>query len=362
MPSFSISIAVTLSVRIVITCAMLMLATSSVNAAPFEETKDSEGLVWFIGTIEQVNDGVPTIDLGEVHTLRTSGEARSIAINPGAKSSNEFDELPTGCRVVAIRNRNDRFSPLGVMQVGYSYPTWCEMEKPKSFTPEVGDIVMFVAAPGDLGSGASIRDEFIRHQIISNSSRNRYSTVRDSVEANALQRVVEKQPTWVQGNRRIAGVIRSASVTKDAHARLKPFMSQIMMFQDYQDQGNNVSQVTSDAWRDVLAELRHRNASSENVKEAGGDQAEPSITTENKTDPALLVAIRRIVDESMFERFPEERDVIAVVCSMLLQTKTANERQWMGLQLLKSQFPGLGRQEQVLIDMDGIMRRVRQTE
>lgn len=359
MPLFSISIVVTWSVRIVITCAMLMLATSCLKAAPFDVTNDSEGLVWFIGTIEQVNDGVPTIDLGEVHTLRTSSEARSISIKPGA---NTFDELPTGCRVVVIRNRNDRFSPLGVMQVRYTYPTWSEMEKPKSFTPEVGDIVMFVAAPGDLGSGTSIRDEFIRHRIISNSRRNRYSTMRDSVEANALQRVVEKQPTWVQGNRRIAGVIRSTSVTQEAHARLKPFIGQIMMFQDYQDQGVNVHQVTSDAWRDVLAELRHRNASIEHGKEAGGDEAEPAITTENNVDPALLVTIRRVVDESMFERFPEERDVIAVVCSKLLQTKTVNERQWMGLQLAKSQFPRLARQEQILIDMEGIMRRVRQTE
>ena len=239
------------------------------------------------------------------------------------------------------------------------------MERPTSFSPEVGDIVMFVAAPGELGSGERIRDSFIRHRLVANSNRNRYSTMRKSIEANALQSIVDKQPNWVRGQRRIAGVVRSASVTNDSYVRLKPFINQIMMFQDYQDQGVQVSQVTSGPWQGLLNELRYKKDAFETSPEvsAEGDAAEagPAIATENKVNPEMLVTVQRVVNDAMFERFPEERDVIAVVCATLLQTKTSNERQWMGQQLTKSQFPQLGNQDQVLIDMEGVMRIVRKT-
>ena len=348
-------------------CALLLLAPCSTKAAPFQQIEEPSGLVWFIGTVEQFNDGIPIIDLGEVHTLRTPGEAIPFAVELGGAGAKRVEELPPGCRVVVVRNRNNRFSPLGVMNVQFTYPTWSEMERPTSFSPEVGDIVMFVGAPGELGSGETIRDAFIRHRLIANSNRNRYSTMRESIEANALQGIVEKQPTWVKGQRRIAGVIRSASVTKDSYGRLKPFINQIMMFQDYQDQGVQVSNVTTGAWQSVLDELRFKKDVFEpSPKETASAQTEiaeagPAIATENKVDPDILVAVQRVVNESMFERFAEERDVIAVVCATLLQTKTSNERQWMGQQLTKSQFPELSNQEQVLIDMESVMRIVRKT-
>ena len=365
MPSSPCQFKSTCSAGLAMIWALLVLAPCSTQAAPFQQIEEPQGLVWFIGTVEQINDGVPTVDLGEVHTLRTPGEARPFAVELGGASSKRVEDLPPGSRVVVVRNRNNRFSPLGLLNVRFTHPTWTEMERPTTFSPEVGDIVMFVGAPGELGSGETIRDSFIRHRLIANSNRNRYSTMRESIEANALQGIVEKQPTWVRGQRRIAGVIRSASVTKDSYVRLKPFINQIMMFQDYQDQGVQVSKVTTEAWQGVLDELRyHKDAFETSLKEnADGEAAEagPAIATENKVNPDMLVAVTRVVNEAMFERFPEERDVIAVVCATLLQTKSSNERQWIGQQLTKSQFPELGNQDQVLIDMERVMRIVRKT-
>jgi hypothetical protein len=366
MPSASSQVKLSCSAFIATICTMLLLVSSSTKAAPFQQIEDPQGMVWFIGTVEQITDGIPAIDLGEVHTLRTPGEARPFAVELGGAGAKRVEELPPGCRVVVVRNRNNRFSPLGLMNVHFTHPTWSEMEKPTSFSPEVGDIVMFVGAPGELGSGATIRDSFIRHRIVANSNRNRYSTMRESIKANALQGIIEKQPTWVKGQRRIAGVIRSVSVTKDSYVRLKPFINQIMMFQDYQDQGVHVSQVTTGAWQGVLDELRYKKdafeSSPKESAEAEAGEAGPAIATENKVNPDMLVAVQRVVNEAMFERFLEERDVIAVVCATLLQTKTSNERQWMGQQLTKSQFPELGNQEQVLIDMEGVMRIVRKSD
>ncbi len=345
--------------------AIVVLGACSSMAAPFQQIEEPQGLVWFIGTVELINDGVPIIDLGEVHTLRIAGEGRPFAAELGGADSKRIEDQPQGSRVVVVRNRNNRFSPLGVMNVQFTNPTWSEMEPPTSFSPEVGDIVMFVAAPGDLGSGETIRDSFIRHRLIANSNRNRYSSFRDSIEANALQGIVERQPTWVRGKRRISDVIRSSSVTKDSYMRLKPFINQIMMFQDYQDQGVQVSKVTTGAWQGVLDELRYKmDDFGASPKEAAGDDAEasPAIATENKVNTDTLVAVQRVVNEVMFERFPEERDVIAVICANLLQTKTSNERQWMGQQLTRTQFPRLSSQEQVLVDMESVMRIVRKTQ
>lgn len=371
MPSTSHQARSSCCAGLAVFCAMLVLTPGMSKASPFQQIEEPDGLVWFIGTVEQLNEGIPTIDLGEVHTLRTPAEARPFAVELGGAGFKRVEELPPGCRVVVVRNRNNRFSPLGLLNVQFTHPTWSEMERPSSFAPEVGDIVMFVAAPAVLGSGETIRDSFIRHRLITNSNRNRYSTIRDSIEANALQDIVDKQPTWVKGQRRIAGVIRSASVTKDSYVRLKPFINQIMMFQDYQDQGVQVSQVTTGAWHGVLDELRFKEDAFEpspketavaDTAEAEAAEAGPAIATENKVDADTLVTIRRVVNEAMFERFPEERDVIAAVCATLLQTKTSNERQWMGQQLNRSQFPDLGNQEQVLIDMERVLRIVRKAE
>lgn len=341
----------------------LLFSANSLPAAPPEEFEEPGGLVWFIGTVEQVVDGVPTIDLGEVHTLRRADEGETFTPRKGAKDSTPDLRLPRECTVTAIRYSDNHFSPLGVMEVSLSSPTWCQMKKPASFTPEVGDLVMFVAAPGNLGSGDAIRDSFIRHRIVSNSRENRYSTVRELIEANTLQRVIEKQPNWIEGRRRIAGFIRSPSVTKEMHARLKPFINQIMAFQDYQDRGVDVAQVTSEAWAIVLEKLRYTTVSTDvKMKQVDDDAVAKPIATETSVDPGQLITVRRIVDESMFQRSSEERNTLAAICATLLYTKTSNERQWMSQQLAKSQFPALRDQEQTLVDMEAIMRRVRQTE
>ena len=338
MTLFSCCTTISGSVGLVVGCLMFWSA-DCVSGAPFEDVEEPEGLVWFIGTVERVTDGIPVIDLGEVQTLRQ------------------------GSLVAAIRYRDSHFSPLGVLEVHFSHPTWCQTVKPKSFAPEVGDLVMFVEAPGDLGSGDAIRDAFIRHRIVANSNRNRYSSISDTIEADTLQQVLEKQPNWLEGQRRIAGIILSPSVTRDMNNRLKPFVNQIQMFQDYQDQGVDVAQVLSEPWRSVLDELRLRKKSSDSkTNEVDVDAAAVPIATENKVDPDKLVTVRRQVDDSMFQNFVEERTVIAVICATLLQTKTSNERRWMSQQLAKSQFPALSSQEQMLIDMEAVMRRVRQTE
>lgn len=317
----------------------VFLLPDGADAAPPEEFKEPAGLVWFIGTVEQVVDDVPLIDLGEVHTLRD------------------------GFKVAAVRYRDNHFLPLGVLEVRHSHPTWCQMLPPTSFSSEVGDLVVFVEAPGDLGAGDSIRDSFIRHRIIANANRNRYSTTRDFIEANELQHVIEKQPGWTEGNRRVAGTIRSPTVTRDMLNHFRLFMTQILLFQDYEDQGVDVAQVTSEPWGLILRALRRR----EDSREAGTEVIAEVSTADSveagvETEPDRSLAVVREVNHLMFEQSQEERNLIAAICATLLQTKSSNERQWMIQQLEESQFPFLARQEQIAIDMEAIMRRVRKTE
>ena len=313
--------------------------TNGTQAAPPQDIEERKGLVWFFGTVEQVVDGVALIDLGEVHALRQ------------------------GSRLASIRYRDNHFAPLGILEVHASHPTWCQTDKPASFTPEVGDLVISVEAPGDLGDGDAIRDGFIRHRIVTNANGNRYSTMRDTIEADTLQRVVEKQAGWVKAKRRLAGVIRSPSVTTEMYTRLKPFMKQIYLFQDYEDLGVDVAQVIPEAWHDVLERLRYRKQSTDTKTPVGDPEASVQpIETEHAVNPSQLVAVRRVVSETMFQRFPEEQHTIAVICAALLYTKTSNESQWIAQQFAQSQFPRLSDQEQTLIDVEAIMRRVRKTE
>ncbi len=316
----------------------LMTVTNVLSAAPRPE-KEPTGLVWFIGTVEQIVDGMPLIDLGEVHTLRQ------------------------GSYVAIVRYRDSHFMPLGLLEISYSDPTWCQTRKPTSFEPEVGDLVMFVKSPGDLGTGERMQDAFVRHRIVVNSNRNRYSTVRDPIEADTMQRLIEKQPAWVEGDRRVAGTVRSPSVKKDMGTRLKPFITQIISFQDYEDRGIDVGQLTSDAWKVVLDVLRGQKDSADpEAMESAVQVVQESTEAGAQAGNAVFVTVRRLVDQSLFERFPEERNVIAVICAALLRTKTSNERQWTSQQFARTQFPALGNQEQMLVDIEAIMRQVRKIQ
>jgi hypothetical protein len=318
--------------------AMLLLPASA-NALPVtsEEFQEPAGLVWFVSSVEQVVDGVPTIDSGEVQTLRR------------------------GSKVAVIRYRNSEFTPLGVLEVRFTNPTWSEMEQPKTFSVEVGDLILFVEKPGDLGSGDEIRDSFIRHRIVTNANRNRYSTMRDLVEADSLQRLSDEQLSWTKGNRTIAGIVRSPSVTSDMIKRLKPFLNQILAFQDYENQGVDVARVTSLPWKAILSELRRNSELTPETTEEAETPA-GAITTEYHVNADNSLSVRRQVDAFMFQRSDEERNVVATICVKLLQTKTSNERQWLSQQLAKTQFPALSDEEQMLLDMETVMRRVRKTE
>ena len=74
MPFFFARIKSLFCIRIFILCVISAYPANCLEAVPSEEIEETEGLVWFIGTVEQVIDGVPLIDLGEVHTLRTPAE------------------------------------------------------------------------------------------------------------------------------------------------------------------------------------------------------------------------------------------------------------------------------------------------
>ena len=77
---------------------------------------------------------------------------------------------------------------------------------------------------------------------------------------------------------------------------------------------------------------------------------------------ASVSTVRRLVEESLLQRSPEERHVIAVICATLLRTKTVNERQWISQQFAVSQFPALGDQDQMVIDIEAIIRKIRKSQ
>ncbi|MEY3458114.1 MAG: hypothetical protein RL215_1271, partial [Planctomycetota bacterium] len=93
------------------------------------------------------------------------------------------------------------------------------------------------------------------------------------------------------------------------------------------------------------------------------DPAATPATAE--TSPALaelerkITLIRQETEQLLFARFPEERNLVVVLCTAIDIEGPRNEPLWISLELAKTQFPELADDRDMLEEIPVILSRVR---
>lgn len=306
---------------------------------------DDAGIIWCIGAIQSRSDGQPTIDMGDAYALAEGNE------------------------VSVFRSQDGHFRPLGVLRIGESFSTWSIPVNTRQIELQSGDRVIYVRTLSGMGTGEDFREGYLRQQIVKKGIANGYSTAAQLEEAQTLQGYFTRHPRWIRESKHIAGTIRSAAISRKDLQEMQPLLRQIMKLQDYEKLGVPIEKAIGAEWQAVIRNLEA--PADEFELEAPAAQVASTDATEDaavSTEAAMTVneqrleAIRRITDQLLFLRTPEERKLVTILCTALEKSEPRNERQWFSLQIASSQFQYLADDAQFLDDLETVIRRVRQAE
>jgi hypothetical protein len=325
-------------------CAVLFQGPAAVA----QLADDNTSLVWIAGTVTGIHTGQAEFDLGDVHAL-TFGQS-----------------------VAVFRSVDDHYEPVGVLEIEATGPTSSVARRTRTVPVQAGDRVLTCRTLRQLGPSDEFRDDFLKRQLLTRGDRNRYSNFLAGEEAATLHRYSRRQPKWFRDSQPVAGMIRSVSISENELQDLQPLLSQILLIQEYELDGVPVDQALSLQWNLVLAALDVRNRDLFTAAGATVDPvvasdvepaAEPATAEPGSEEPPVRVdAIRRLVNERMFDR-PREQRQLAVLLGTALETlEPRYEDIWLGQQLAKTQFPSVADEAEWLRDFRNVMERVRQEQ
>ncbi|MEI7698694.1 MAG: hypothetical protein WCK86_02790 [Planctomycetia bacterium] len=302
------------------------------------------GLVWFAGSVISDSDEAIRIDLGDVHGVLE------------------------GDRLAAFRPQNSHYAPLGTIQILESHSTWSRPARSISMALHKGDIIIGIRTLRQIGTGQDLQEAFLERQLVRSSNRNSYSTLREQQSAKILHGLVRRQTRWIRELKPVAGQIRSDSFSSENFQKIQPLLNQIMRFQDLRATGIPIERCIGKEWESVLGTLTPESAIAASTPGKGKLDQTPAVVSqsaESETDSLKSELEKRIdvVREEtglvLFDRFPEERNVAIMICSVIDLESPKNEPLWISLELSKSQFPELAEDREMLVELPEILKRVR---
>lgn len=338
MKHLSISLCLTLMIAISGALPAVALAQADPNVI------NGGGLVWFAGYVVSDSDEATRIDLGDVH---------------GVLEGDWF---------AAFRSQDNHYTPIGTIQILESHNTWSRPARSVNMALLKGDIIIGIRTLRQIGTGRDLQEAFLERQLVRNSNRNSYSTLREQQSAQILRGLVRRQTRWIRELKTVAGQVRSDSFSTESFQKIQPLLSQVMRLQELRSTGIPIERCIGKEWESVLGTLTPEAATAaatpKNVKPESS-AAVVSQLAQEETDSLKSELEKRIdlVREEtslvLFDRFPEERNVAIMLCTVIDIESPKNEPLWISLELSKSQFPELAEDRELLVELPEILKRVR---
>lgn len=296
---------------------------------------DRPGLVYCIGRIEQVHKGSALIDLGDAQTL-TADES-----------------------VAVVRPTNGHYTPLGVIRIAETYPTFCRAYRSTYFEPKIGDVVMFVRQFSDLKPGGQHSIEFTKQQMIKKSGQNAYSTRRRTDVARALYDYEKNQPGWGRSRSDVVGYLNGASFAEGGEKQLKPLLNQLDMLRRHYRVGRNSLPAAGSAWVSVMSVLFGRTVVAQHESAQKIVVEDEQQFADEEKGPAIR-DVQRAVRDELFDRSQEEQNLFSFIVATALEQSPKKFDLWLQQQVEQSQFPELADEDVVLDVVKAIVRKLRE--
>lgn len=340
------------SIRLLQISVLTAAVASALCAPPAAAQSDTNslnggGIIWVAGTVISESGEVPRIDLGEVHSILR------------------------GDQLAVFRPQDNHHVPVGTVIIEETSANWCR-PRISVLTPlQKGDRVFAIRILNQFGTPREFRQAFLERQLVSTTNRNSYSTLRDTEVAMSLHDLSRRQKFWLRELKTNAGRIPSASVSTEAWQNLQPLLRQVRRLQDFRAVGLPIEPTIGKAWDSVLTTLTPQSAQSSLPAAAepqpdGSQAAAAEPAPADEPSPAQVALERRITlvrqetEQRLFSRFPEERNIVVALSSVIDIEGPKNELLWISLELAKSQFPELADDRDMLEEMPVILSRVRQ--
>ncbi|MFM7039842.1 MAG: hypothetical protein ACKO2L_19215 [Planctomycetaceae bacterium] len=310
-------------------------------------SRNGGGIIWVAGTVVSETGEPPRIDLGEVHSI-----------------------LP-GDVLAVFRSTENHHVPVCSVTIQETSANWSRPEPPELTPLRKGDRVFAIRTLNQFGTPREFRQAFLERQLTGTTNRNSYSTLRDSEVAMSLHDLSRRQQLWLRELKSNAGRIPSASVSSETWQTLQPLLRQVRRLQDFRAVGVPIERTIGKAWASVLTTLTPESAQSPlpslaDPKPAKQDAPAEQPATPDEPSPAQaeldrrITLIRQETEQRLFTRFPEERNLVVVLCAAIEIEGPRNELLWISLELAKTQFPQLADDRDMLEEVPVILSRVRQ--
>ncbi len=285
---------------------------------------ERSGLIYGIGSVEKVTDGVALIDLGDVHTLKT--------VAPFNK-------------VVVFRLSASRYSPIGMLTIAETFATFSRTNRSATVNPQPGDVVMFVRELSQMKSVEQHRDEFLRREVLRTSTASVYSNVRRYETANALRVYHLNHQRWERSKGTVIGFLNGDSFSEGRHRQLKGLLSYIDLIREHHRDGLNSLPAAGPQWTQAMEQLigttvHSQHAASQTVVENDNIAFGDEMPTAQE--------IRRVVRLRFFANTTEQNNLLSYLIATQLEVAPASPDVWIRQQLLNSQFPEMAEDEGVL--------------
>lgn len=334
--------------RLLLILALLATAASIPAASAQSDTnaRNGGGVIWLAGTVVSDSDEAPRVDLGSVHSL-----------------------LP-GDTLAVFRPSNQHHLPITSITIEETSNTWSR-PRVSPLTPiRRGDRVFAIRILNQFGTPREFQQAFLERQLVNATNRNGYSTIRDAQVAMNLHDLKRKQTTWLRQLKTNAGQIRAASISTETYKSLQPLLRQVRRLQEFSALGVPIDKTIGKEWDNVLTTLTPPAAIPPAPTKNETDKTEPTTDpaatpATAETSPALaelerkITLIRQETEQLLFARFPEERNLVVVLCTAIDIEGPRNEPLWISLELAKTQFPELADDRDMLEEIPVILSRVR---
>lgn len=316
--------------------ASVQFQTRTAHAQTFELART--GLVYVLGRVDRVDSGSAKIDLGDVHTLR-----------PGE-------------RVAIIRPFENYYIPIGVVHIAETNSTYCRAAKSTGVRPAPGDIAIFVREFSQLKTAEQHLENFVKHRLVKDAGKNRYSTFGNADVAIALANYRVQYTRWERSKRDVIGYLGGRSFAGGKESAIEPLLSQLDMMRESMRDGRASLPAAGNHWVSVMTVIAGATATAQ-LNSAMEVKVEDEFAEDDESGPTIR-DIRRLVHDTLFDRLDEEIHLVSYLVASYLDASKANAVEgsfelWFTHRLKTSQFPGMAEEIGVIDNIDRILQILR---
>lgn len=300
-----------------LTLALMFCLSGSASQAQQSSIPERTELVYFIGEVVNLSQGLATVTLGDVHTLSV--------VEPDSDTTQHL---------AVFRSDGPVMRPVGAVPVRYVGTTFSQVDARRPLELQKGDVVMFVRQLDELRNGPAQEDHSLRRAMTRKRPIKGRTSVERSDMAQLLSAYKAEYPKWQRSTSKVAGYFFGRprdTMTED----LKRLLLQIDLFREYHADGFPSIAAAGEVWKKTMAPVLGKDAIVKHTS-ATNVQDDPNGDSGRPLD---LLKLDRTIKEQFFDSTEQEQALAGFLTATALRVQPRNLDDWLITRFPKTQYP-----------------------